>query len=615
MDRLRIWLEDTIPDRFQLLAGDSPAHRRGKVWGDANYTFSLQFEPGSKNPGVCQTGAVVAAACTKTGQTIPLRCRWMRSVGAHTREIPKIAGGMYHASADDVGVYVVCQAEPSGPSSDAHGTAFGQIGPFELDPITRMSVEDLVAREGSRFPVRHFRDAEDQRPRDLQIHVRPDSVKVVHPGPNNEVVAPYTADFPKVILDPQDTCHFRLELSEDREKNYHFVALSRSSRDLIVLLIRIFHARTYVANSYMLGQVVQNPMKSGFLSLDQRPCNPGYDVSKHAERLGKELDRAAGQLEAVDKMATCAHEERAQLQVQLQETISSYTEVIDKLHDQIAKAKGGLVASLQLQLHDAKALNSKLTTDMRDLRERLEQEEQTTSEGYGAEATELREEIARLEASLRAISGGTVVSSQRDESRCQTREQELRRLRQDVDELQKEKEGLERNVQQGEREKQDLIENFLYVKGALDKLQIQSLDMPEASPEVVGEVLQLKTSYSDAVDERNRLAVKVESMDRDREKEKAHRDAAVERVMATNAKLMEERDRLQKEKSRISELYRGTMSAMGADEAAEVRSGTAPSTESLTALEAEVAEKSDQLRKAELEGDSLRSRLRKLAMV
>eukprot|EP00971_Amphidinium_carterae_P280963 5578073-Amphidinium_carterae.1 len=32
---------------------------------------------------------------------------------------------------------------------------------------------------------------------------------------------------------------------------------------------------------------------------------------------GKELDRAAGQLEAVDKMATCAHEERAQLQVEV----------------------------------------------------------------------------------------------------------------------------------------------------------------------------------------------------------------------------------------------------------------------------------------------------------
>eukprot|EP00971_Amphidinium_carterae_P173975 3448533-Amphidinium_carterae.1 len=60
-----------------------------------------------------------------------------------------------------------------------------------------------------------------------------------------------------VLPGQKDTQH------EDREKNYHFVALSRSSRDLIVLLIRIFHARTYVANSYMLGQVVRTALILG----------------------------------------------------------------------------------------------------------------------------------------------------------------------------------------------------------------------------------------------------------------------------------------------------------------------------------------------------------------
>eukprot|EP00403_Amphidinium_massartii_P044764 CAMPEP_0178465262 /NCGR_PEP_ID=MMETSP0689_2-20121128/51265_1 /TAXON_ID=160604 /ORGANISM="Amphidinium massartii, Strain CS-259" /LENGTH=623 /DNA_ID=CAMNT_0020092185 /DNA_START=105 /DNA_END=1977 /DNA_ORIENTATION=- len=623
MDRLRLWLEDSLPDRFQqlphhLLGSDSPVHRRGKVWGDATYNFSLQFEPCSKHDGICQTGVLVAAASSKTSaQSIPLKCRWIRRIGAHSREIPGITGSMYHASADDVGVYIVCQAEPTSPDPEAQGVAYGQIGPFVLDPITRMSVEDLVTREGSRFPVRHFREAGDQRPRDLQIQVRPEGLKVVHPGPNNEVLAPYTADYPKVVLDPLDTCHFRLELSEDREKSYHFMALSRASRDLIVLLMRTFQARMYVATSYMLGRLSQNPSRPGVLSManvNEDPSAAGFDIAKHAETLGKEMDRAAGQLEAVDKMVCSAHEERAQLQTQLQETISSYTEVIDKLHDQIAKAKGGPVASLQLQLQDAKALNAKLSTETRSLKQQLEEEQQTTSEAYGVEAEQLREEIAQLQASIL----WTVSSTQRDQTRDQTREQELRRLRQDVDELSKEKEGLERNVQQGEREKSELIENFLYVKGALDKLQIASLHMPEASPEVIGEVQSLKTSYSQTVDERNRLAVKVETMDRDREKEKAQREAALERVMATNARLMEERDRLLQEKVRISALYQSTMAAMGVDEASMAKApdaGANGSGESVEGLQALLAGKVEELRKVEEEGDSLRSRLRKLAMV
>merc|ERR1719276_562313 len=74
----------------------------------------------------------------------------------------------------------------------------------------------------------------------------------------------------------------------------------------------------------------------------------------------------------------------------------------------------------------------------------------------------------------------------------------------------------------------------------------------------------LKANYSQVVDERNRLGVRVEALDRDREKQKAHRESALERVMNANARLLEERDRLEKEKARVSELYQHTMGAMGA---------------------------------------------------
>lgn len=599
-------------------AGDGACHRQTKVAGERGYHFSLHFEPRSEGGGLCQTGVLVASATTRAdgGQPVPITSSWKRRIGAHLIEIPGIHGSMYHASADDIGMEIVCQVTPAGEGHE--GQTHGALGPFELDPITRMSLENLISSGFGPFPVRHYRDQDDPHPRDLMIHVTQDYVKVVHPGAErggNEVVVSYSADYPKVVIHPLDTLKFRLELSEDREKIYHFVALSRTSRDLIALMIRCFHSRQYVATSFVISRLFQNPATPG-APLTHVTAGD-FDLQGLGERLGTQLDRTVGQLQAVEKIVRNANEEKRQLQAQLRETISSYTEAIEKLHQQLAQAKGLPAASLQLQLHDARAMHSRLQLEMQELKPRIEEEQQRAASsagaaGHAAEAESLRSEIQQLRASISALTGDASVQSQRD----QTRGEELRRLRQDVDILNNEKVSLEKCAAQAEKEKADLIENFLYVKGCLDKLQMASLQTPAASPEVEREVAQLKQSYSQMVDERNRLAVRVEALDREREKEKQRRESALERVMNANARLLEERDRLEKEKARVSELYQRTMGAMGAvQEAGAGSSDGAADLASFEALRAELAQKTELLSKREQESESLRSRLRKLAMV
>merc|ERR1712187_1085051 len=120
------------------------------------------------------------------------------------------------------------------------------------------------------------------------------------------------------------------------------------------------------------------------------------------------------------------------------------------------------------------------------------------------------------------------------------------------------------------------------------------------------------------VDERNRVSVRVEAFDRDREKSEQQREADLERVMNANARLLEERDRLEKEKARVSQLYQHTMGAMGAVVKAPGSSEGYPSGSASAAdlerLKQELAQKKELLAKREQEGESLRSRLRKLAM-
>lgn len=553
---------------------------------------------------------------------MPINCRWKRRIGAHIIEIPGINGHKYHTSADDIGMDIVCMAEPFASAGDVGGTACGEIGPFELDPITRLSLENLISSGGSRFPVRHFRETDDPHPRDLQIHVTQDYVKVVHPGPESksqEVVSPFSADYPKVVLHPLDTLKFRLELGEEREKVYHFVALSRTSRDTIALLIRCFHSRRYVATSFILSRLFQNPATPGAPLTTMQ--GDSFDVHRLTERLAKELDRTVGKLDAVARVVQHTNREKEELQEQLRETIRSYTEAIEKLHQQIATNRGGPAAELPLKLGDAKGTQSRLTFELHEIRQQLAEEQEKKSAGFGTEAEVIKSEIAKLRSGINALTGDGMQNSLRDSSRAE----ELRRLRQDVDGLLGEKDILEQSLQQAEKEKQELIENFLYVKGCLDKLQMASLQIQPVSAEMERELQQARQAYSQAVDERNRTAVRVESLDRDHEKQKTQCEAALERVMTANARLMEERDRLQKEAARISSLYQSTMLAMGAttDPSApsaaagvsDSQGGSGDCTAELEALRAEFAQKTELLNKRAQESEGLRTRLRKLAMV
>eukprot|EP00930_Biecheleria_cincta_P046083 TRINITY_DN31781_c0_g1_i1.p1 TRINITY_DN31781_c0_g1~~TRINITY_DN31781_c0_g1_i1.p1 ORF type:complete len:640 (+),score=144.49 TRINITY_DN31781_c0_g1_i1:67-1986(+) len=604
-------------------SSDGPSQRQGRVSGEFKFKFSLHFEPRSEHGGLCQTGVLVASPSDPEGRPISATYKWKRRIGVHLIEIPGITSGMYHASADDIGMQIVCEAEPQGHSRHL-GVAQAVIGPFELDPITRMSLENIVVSGASRFPVRHFRDPNDPHPRDLQIHVTQEHVKVVHPGAergSSEVLAPYSADFPKVVIHPMDTCKFRLELSEEQDKVFHFVALSRTSRDLIALLIRTFHARQYVATSFILSRLFQNPATPGAPLTTLHDLS--LDIHRLSDRLGKELDRTVGQLEAVEKIARNANNEKRELQAQLSETIGSYTEAIDKLqHQLMPTAKGGATSAMQLQIHEGRALSTRLQLEAQELKPRLEEEKLRAQgddvDGPAAQQRaraieQFKTEIAQLRSQISALTGNAELHSQRD----MTRTDELRRLRSDVEALNRAKLELERCLQDAEKDKAELIENFLYCKGCLDKLQMASLESGACSPEHERQLSQLRAAYSKECDERNRLAVRVQAMDQDREKQKQQREAALERVMQANARLMEERDRSQKEKARVSALYQQTMGAMGAlvDGSAGISDQGGCDVASLEALRAELAKKREILNKKEQEGDSLRARLRKLAMV
>lgn len=324
------------------------------------------------------------------------------------------------------------------------------------------------------------------------------------------------------------------------------------------------------------------------------------------------------------------------------ETISGFTEVIEGLQDQFGE--GGSfnspvmsVERLQDQLREATSQNQALQAEVASMREHTEKLRtireaaqaagagQKPSPGSEAECQQFADERDMLKNRLTEL-GSSSSSGQRDQA-DQSHALELKRLRQDVESLHNQKEQLRRQLQDQDRERQELQDNFLYVKAQLDKVQMKQA---QASADGTGdgqkELQRHQRTLDAATEERNRLASRLENVLRDAEKEKAYHEQSVERVMAANGRLMEEKDRVAREVERLQRLYSDSVNQLQGDinqtnssgvfrmDSAVSFGGAPVDKEELASLRRRLAETEEAIRKKEQENESLKNRIRKLAV-
>lgn len=135
---------------------------------------------------------------------------------------------------------------------------------------------------------------------------------------------------------------------------------------------------------------------------------------------------------------------------------------------------------------------------------------------------------------------------------------------------------------------------------------------------------ELQQQYYAVLDDRNRLASRVEQLCRELEKNKTAGDQSMDRVMQANARLLEEKDRLTGELERVSSMYAQQTAASGAQAQAGGSYGTGFGVqgggndgalqEQVQSLTAQLGGKDDAIRKLETENASLKARIRKLAV-
>jgi len=638
LSNIRATLQD-LPKRFLSGRDDGEDYLLGNVSGEFNYHFTFKLEGG----GFFQTGVLVASAENAPGGLpVPLRCKWRRRIGDMPVEIPSVTSNMYQISADDVGTDICVEVSPADLDDGHVGTALGEIGPFELDPSTRRSLDNALGAGGNRFNVTQSTSPGDRSSlrTDMQVVVSADTVKVVMAeGKNRESVAEYSPDFPKVIIHPLDTLKFQLIMSENR--TLHLQAQSRTQRDLIALTVRCFHARKYLPTAGILQELFPvHAMGPG--SGAPAPPNGGGDSHLDEcillERLTKELNRAMQSKDMSEKVLRNTHHEKKQLQAQLEETIRGFTEVITGCQDQLSQGpsstSSGSVERLQEQFRDISNQNKTLEGQLIAQRKQFDdarRAKKVASQRGGPgptsstpEVMQLREKRDMLRAKTQELSS---TSGQQRDQADQVHALELKRLRQDVEALHNEKENLRSRLQEADRNRQELQENFLYVKNQLDKVQMKQAQTTAGNTPEEKEVKRLTESIDAVAEERSRLSMRMEGVQRELEKEKSYHESSVERLMAANTKLMEEKDRAEKEVQRMSQLYSESVQNVQPGEHDRLsitreNSGdtlvdtvsAAANQEEVNKLRSEVAQVDEQLKKKEQENESLKSRIRKLAV-
>lgn len=122
-------------------------------------------------------------------------------------------------------------------------------------------------------------------------------------------------------------------------------------------------------------------------------------------------------------------------------------------------------------------------------------------------------------------------------------------------------------------------------------------------------------------EERSRLAARVEQLTQDAEKSKTTQDQGMERVLTSNARLLEEKDRLVREVERVSRLYAEAVagSSLSSQGQGQGQGGGYGSEGELQKqvrnLQLEALAKDERIRGLEAENATLKNRIRKLASV
>ncbi|BAM40193.1 DNA topoisomerase 2 [Theileria orientalis strain Shintoku] len=298
---------------------NSKSQRTAELKTSGNHTFGFDVKFHQQEIGliVVSVTGVDSRLC---------KFSWRRRLHSYECAIDHCTQSTYKLTADDVGNTVVVRCSLEG----SHEYAEAEIGPIDIDVRSKRMIQEALINNTSRhqlylLEVNSEKVQSQSDYRHVVLYLLAEEV-TLKPEDNMGFAwrskCRFGTDFPRAKLDLEDELRFYLEF--DADLKFTLRVYNRNQRDLVVLMLRVFHSRVLLNSSFENNQMeltrdgrLDQLVNMNTLSLNALVQRLSVDVSfliLENSRLGRELERAK--------------QEKSFLELEMKSTIQVFQEQI-----------------------------------------------------------------------------------------------------------------------------------------------------------------------------------------------------------------------------------------------------------------------------------------------
>ncbi|UKJ90426.2 DNA topoisomerase (ATP-hydrolyzing) [Theileria orientalis] len=317
---------------------NSRSLRTTELKTSGNYTFGFDVKFHQQEIGLIEVSV--------TGVDLRLcKFSWRRKLHSYECLIDHCTQSTYKLTADDVGNTIVVNCSLEG----SHEYAEAELGPIDIDVRSKRLIQDALINNTSRHQLYLLEVNSEKVPsqsdyRHIVLYLLAEEVTLKpedNMGFSWRSKCRFGTDFPRAKLDVEDELRFYLEF--DTDLKFTLRVYNRNQRDLVVLMLRVFHSRVLLNNSFENNQMeltregrLDQLVNMSTLSLNALVERLSVDVSfliLENSRLSRELERAK--------------QEKSFLELEMKSTIQVFQEQI--ANEQQAAREAGVEAPIKLQ--------------------------------------------------------------------------------------------------------------------------------------------------------------------------------------------------------------------------------------------------------------------------
>ncbi|AFZ79354.1 hypothetical protein BEWA_022020 [Theileria equi strain WA] len=313
---------------FSFIGTNSSKSTNINISGTYTFDFDVRFHPKEIGLIVVSLGRVDRS---------DFKFAWKRCLKSYETPLDNVDGCEYRLNADDVGatIVVTCSNFTTGE------VAVAEIGPVDIDVRSKRLIQDALFNNTSRHPL-YLQAVHDSAKTDIQyaeqrgngsnryllyilleeLMVQPEEMTSLSSNDPRVYRSRFSSSYPRVRLDPGNDLVFFIKMNENVE--LEFKVYSRQQRDLIVLMVRVFHSRTLLLNSFEYNSLELT--RDG--RLDTVVNNKNFNMNAMLQKLNNELSVAIEDNNRLKRELHQSKQEKTFLELEIKSTIQVFQQQI-----------------------------------------------------------------------------------------------------------------------------------------------------------------------------------------------------------------------------------------------------------------------------------------------